>query len=975
MAKVGLIGPLGLAAALLAPVVAEGQAWESEKPCQVMRLAARAVAVDSAAPFRAAWTERLARNPYDRLALLGIASIDLASGRLNAADSGYHAVALVPAGDALERCANLGVALALYSEGRYAASSDVLLPVAAAARTAGDSAVEAQALLSLVYIESRGRAQAASAHLARADSIIATDQLALRGAALCAQANILIATHGARSAVATGADQGAALARRGADLMVATDCEMAVAFEDALGGEMVRATRELGVVIAHAHQIHYAVGEGIATQWRGYARLDNGQYTRAEDDLERALAIGTATGSLNIIGWSELNLAALYGTLGDWPIERRHAARSRAALTAAGDSYGLGILQRGEGTAALNVGDTAFARVSFMNALRAAESSGRSTDIMAAESQLADLELREGRVDAAAAWLKSEHDLVEKGIAPGWESTLPWKDAGVDLVRRDWPAALRNLAASEPVLDSSQHLFLSQVREDEALAQLGEGDTARAIATLNTAYDQLDRWRASLTTDELRVLAFQTVNDIYAPVDGAAQVTAAAARSGRIAAAFAFAERRRARDLADELIRADALRTASPNGRDTISNRAFRSASTVTLAELQRRIPDDTTAILEYMSGAGPTPTTLIIITRLGARAAVLASADSLSNAIARYDALVEQGAGAAAPARWLGDVLVAPALLALPATVHRLVIVPDGVLNQVAFGALRMADGSPLLVRAAVGVAPSATVLVNLWARPHPPRPTEMLAFGDPVLPHEEIATAAGIVDTAEAFDRGAAAGLDATGQLPRLPWTADEARLVGAFAPQSVVRLRADASESYLEHISLAEFSIIHFATHAVVDEDFPLRSALVLAPGGGASGFVGPGDLAALRLRADLVVLSACRTGRGQIVGGEGVRGLIAPILASGARSVLATRWRLNDRDAVPLVYEFYAQLAKGLTAAEATRRTELSAYRTGAPEREWAAFMLVGDPLVRVPLRSPEADRVPGWVKSSPVMGSF
>ena len=156
-------------------------------------------------------------------------------------------------------------------------------------------------------------------------------------------------------------------------------------------------------------------------------------------------------------------------------------------------------------------------------------------------------------------------------------------------------------------------------------------------------------------------------------------------------------------------------------------------------------------------------------------------------------------------------------------------------------------------------------------------------------------------------------------------------------------MVRLRGDASAAYLERTPLDDFSIIHFATHAVIDEDFPLGSALVLAPGGGASGFVGPGELGALHLTADMVVLSACRTARGPIVEGEGVRGLIAPILASGARSVLATRWRLDDRAAVPLVYAVYQGLAAGLPVGEAVRRAELAAFHRGAPEREWAVFI--------------------------------
>src|SRR6185437_4967700 len=130
--------------------------------------------------------------------------------------------------------------------------------------------------------------------------------------------------------------------------------------------------------------------------------------------------------------------------------------------------------------------------------------------------------------------------------------------------------------------------------------------------------------------------------------------------------------------------------------------------------------------------------------------------------------------------------------------------------------------------------------------------------------------------------------------GALPRLPWTADEARLVGAFAPRATVRLGRDASAAYLERAPLDEFAVLHFATHSVVDDATPTRSALALAPGDGLTGFVSAGDLQALHLTADLVALSACRTARGAVVGGEGVRGLTGPLLAAGARSVLATQW---------------------------------------------------------------------------------
>jgi CHAT domain-containing protein len=161
-----------------------------------------------------------------------------------------------------------------------------------------------------------------------------------------------------------------------------------------------------------------------------------------------------------------------------------------------------------------------------------------------------------------------------------------------------------------------------------------------------------------------------------------------------------------------------------------------------------------------------------------------------------------------------------------------------------------------------------------------------------------------------------------------------------------------------------------VIHFATHALVDEQSVARTALALAPGDGESGFVGPGDVAALELDADLVVLSACRTAGGVVLSGEGVQGLTAPFLEAGARSVVATQWQIADQTTTRTVERFYDALARGLPLSEALREAKLDAMRRGRPPREWAAFTVVGDPFVTIPLRHP-AGR-PWWAAGAAVL---
>jgi CHAT domain-containing protein len=199
-----------------------------------------------------------------------------------------------------------------------------------------------------------------------------------------------------------------------------------------------------------------------------------------------------------------------------------------------------------------------------------------------------------------------------------------------------------------------------------------------------------------------------------------------------------------------------------------------------------------------------------------------------------------------------------------------------------------------------------------------------------------------------------------DSAKELPRLAGSGREARLVAGYSPGAEVRLRADASAEYLKHAPLKQFGVIHFATHAVVDDRSVARTVLALAPDSSDSGLVGPGDLAALRLDADLVVLSGCRTAGGVLVEGEGVQGLTAPLIQAGARSVVASQWRIGDRSTIAFVQAFYQALAKGLPVGDALRAAKLDALHRGAPPKEWAAFTIVGDPLVSVPLRAPPSD---------------
>jgi CHAT domain-containing protein len=606
---------------------------------------------------------------------------------------------------------------------------------------------------------------------------------------------------------------------------------------------------------------------------------------------------------------------------------------------------------------ALAEGDVAQARQRTRETLAFYQGTGETLDQFGADQMLATIAMRERDWPAAERALAAARALLPKLEGPRWRANLAYDQGRLALARGDLGTAERAFTGYLRSLDSTQHIsrYDARLRLADAYAQRRELAAAEREAT--SAWDELERWRATLTDRELRLLAFQAASSenqvspeaISEQRASVARVLAALASGGRTARAFELAERRRARELGDRMARALALRTGAPSASDAAT--ATDPARVTSAADLAALLPDSATAILEYVSGGLGAPTTLFVVSRTGStavRSRVLPPADSLAGQVARFLALIQRGAESDALARTFGAALLDPARAELGPGITRLVIVPDGPLHRVPWDLLRLADGSRVIERYAVSVAPSAAIVAALWRRPRAggARPAPLLAFGDPVF----------------AAERGASDSLDPMRSLPRLEASGREARLVSRFAPDATLRLRGEASASFLEHTPLERYRVIHFATHALVDDRSTARTALALAADSAGDGLVGPGDLAALRLDADLVVLSGCRTASGVVVEGEGVQGLTAPLLQAGARSVVASQWRIADRSVLSFIGDFYRALADSLPVGEALRAAKLAALRRGEPAKAWAAFTTVGDPLVRVALQSPR-DHMP------------
>jgi CHAT domain-containing protein len=176
----------------------------------------------------------------------------------------------------------------------------------------------------------------------------------------------------------------------------------------------------------------------------------------------------------------------------------------------------------------------------------------------------------------------------------------------------------------------------------------------------------------------------------------------------------------------------------------------------------------------------------------------------------------------------------------------------------------------------------------------------------------------------------------------------------IAGLYAPRSVAFLGEQATEKHAISIG-RDVPLIHYACHAYVNERFPLDSALVFTipekpKEGQDNGLLQAWEIfEKMRIDADLVTLSACETGLGKEMGGEGLIGLTRAFQYAGARSVLASLWKVEDASTAELMKRFYGYLKAGKTKDEALRLAQIDLIHrpNSSQPRDWAAFDLMGD----------------------------
>lgn len=933
-------------------------------PLDLVRELQHVIDRDGGAALEASWRARLARAPRDRRAILAVATFERERYRYERADSLYRRLldtsAVAPSASAAATNAFVAVALqgmaAWRALGTAPAQADWLLVRARdEARRSGVPSLEAEVVLALAQLRQRTRGPRFARQLLEEWWSLLRPPSALDSAQrLCVTGAIdeqLGDTTGIRRL-----QSGAAIASRLQSWRIAGTCKLLVAQTADRRGYREGAVPEARRALADFERVGHESGVALASQWLGYLELQRGQYATSRLLLERAIRAARLTRFESVEAWARGGLAELHLTLGDPAAARAQAARAAASHRRRNDRWGMAVALAFEATALESAGELQGARDRLSDAIQAYAVAGLPLHALSAYAHKARVEMRLGLLDAAAHTLDSASAIG--GTTEGWLREAPVHRADLAMRRGRFSEAdslLRGAAASAAWRDGDLRLLPVMVALREARVSLRLGRSMAADSAVAAVTLALQQWRGrAMNADITGALAqlrdnWGRLSDLYP--DLIDQMV----RHDRLDRAFEFVEQVRAREIVERrlqgvAVRGDSVRRPSVEGQ---------RSTVVSLAALREALATHE-AFVAYVLGVDHEPSTALVVTRGGVRGISFPGRAALVADIDRVVQLAAVGVEAVAESRRLGSALLAPVFAVLPPEVHRVMLSPDGELFRVPFDALRLADGRFAVERFTLSLVPSATSALALRT-PASAAGVELLAVGDPRFAAPSPSRAPR--DLAREPGSGGFGEL----QLPRLPASRAEALRVASYGVRTELLVGPDANEASLRRLDWSRFGVAHFATHALVDPESQSRTALAVSPDGGRDGYLTPDELAALPLRSPLVVLSACRSIGGQVLPGEGLRGLAAPLLEAGARAIVATHWSIDDRRVVPIIDRFYAAMATGVPVDAALRLAKLAAIREGVSIADWAGFAVIGDgsmlPRLR-PIRRPPI----AWVRT-------
>ncbi len=728
-------------------------------------------------------------------------------------------------------------------------------------------------------------------------------------------------------------------------------------------------------------------GEAISLNNIGLVYSSIGQQQQALNLYQQTVPIFRELGDRNSEATTLNNIGLMYGDIGQPQQALNFLQQALTIDREVGDRTGEATILNNIGFAYNNIGQSQIALNYFQQALSMRREVGDRAREARILSNIGLAYSNMGQLQLALNYSQQALNITREVGARSEEALTLNRLALVHQTLKDIPAALQNIQAAIAIVedirgqlidpDSRTSYFatvqgyyklqidllmqLHQQNQDQGYAAQAFNVTERSKA--RTLLELLTESRADIRTGVDPQL-LQQEEDIQSQLTALdkRRIELASNRNENREAIDALETQRstlqtRYRDLQSQ------IRQTSPKYA------ALKYPQPLTLEQIQQQILDDNTVILSYSLGEERSYLWLISKTEMSSHelpAGKVIEAlinqkvrPQLTNPHTSRNSFINETSE-------LSNILLQPVLERIGN--KRIVIISDGALQYIPFGALPdpRAENNryqPLLVNNEIVYLPSASTLHTLRneTQNRPPAPKTLVILADPVFgandqrvnQRSETTPANELPLIAQNLDRAAR---NARGDWNRLPGTRQEANTILNLVPENSRLAYFDFQANRENALSnqLSQYRFIHWATHGFANAQNPELSGIVMSlvqeNGQQQDGYLLLGDIFNLNFNADLVVLSACQTGLGEVVQGEGLIGLTRGLMYAGTPRVVTSLWEVPDAETASLMSKFYGKmLQSNLRPAAALRAAQLEMFnsRNWVAPYYWAAFTLQGE----------------------------
>lgn len=754
-------------------------------------------------------------------------------------------------------------------------------------------------------------------------------------------------------------------------------------------GEMDKALEFYNQSLARARAARDRRIEGTTLNNIGIAYKELGNRQKALDFFNQALELQQVVGDRRGEANAVTNLAGVSASLGERPRALEFYGQALKLWRAVGDRSGEAGVLHSMGEVFYDAGEKEKARGFFNDALSLRRSVLDQTGEAATLYEIAGVERDSGRLAEARREIEAALAIVEN---------LRAKIASPDL-RASYFSTVQMYYDFYIALLMQLHEQSNTAGHD--VEAFGASERARARSLL----ELLEEARADIRQGvDARLLERErALQDL---------LNAKAERQTRLLSGKHTTQE--AEELAQELsgIMNEYVQVQARIKQTSPRYATLTQPPPLTLKEIQAEALDPDTMLLEYK--LGEQRSFLWAVTRtsfhsfaLPKRAEVETAARQVyelltarnrhpagETSLRRQERLRQADEAYPAAAAHLSRILLGP--LASLRGAKRLLIVGDGAMQYIPFaalpdlahhtGATKSLPAQPLIVNYEIVNLPSISVISEIRherMKSRPPPQMTIAVLADPVFDKEDMRVRrakTGAVpknlearraaelkqplkpDSSLSGVSGIERALAEAGVLedkiitPRLLFSRREAQAIVAYSPpgKSMVALNFDASRATATSGKLARYRFVHFATHGLLNSQHPELSGIVLSlvdeQGRTQDGFLRLNEIYNLKLSANLVVLSACQTGLGKEIKGEGLIGLTRGFMYAGAERVAASLWKVDDAATAELMTHVYRGiLREGKTPAAALRAAQFEVWQQQSWRAPyyWAAFILQGE----------------------------